>query len=434
MQANTQDLSVMLGPLMQGPATGVAALGKTQPSGIKGEVLGGDFLASLESSLQALAQGEQSPLVPFDPAQMLAAIEQYLGGQGQLPPGNGLPLAGGIAGGDATALTADLNELVTRLHSLLNGAPGAAAALAPQQTPAAAPALALVMTPVAADKGMQAQLEQRRLFERFQTLPEVRQVAGELSASALQQALGRLGEQPLPQQPAPAVEAPQGMSWLGDLKADLALTATSPGDDFAQQLARMAEMKNITMTVRDGGMSDVAPLASAGTQRVLTPAAASGEARPVTPAYVHLPLHDPQWQSEFSNRVTWLAKAGGNQVAEIRLNPANLGPVEVRVVMKDDQATITFSAQHGVVRDAIESSLPRLREMFSGSGMQLAQASVADQPLQDQRQRQQQGFGSGQGRSETWYGESDESGELVSPLLLSSTRGAMLADSLDLYV
>ena len=151
-------------------------------------------------------------------------------------------------------------------------------------------------------------------------------------------------------------------------------------------------------------------------------------------------MHDSQWQNEFSDRVTWLARAGGNQTAEIRLNPANLGTIEVKVVMHDQQASITFTAQHGVVRDAIEASLPRLREMFSGGGLQLANANVSDQPLHDQRQGQQQGYGwgagsgNGDGRSQGWYGKSDEFGDLITPISLSaSSPASMLPDSVDYY-
>lgn len=196
------------------------------------------------------------------------------------------------------------------------------------------------------------------------------------------------------------------------------------GEEFALQLSKMAELKNITLSLKDGAlfdsmaksdMPDLTALASAVPQRNMGPAAPSAEARPL-PSFIHTPLHDPQWQSDFSNRVTWLARAGGNQTAEIRLNPANMGPIEVRVVMKDDQATITFTAQHGVVRDAIEASLPRLREMFTGNGLQLAQANVSDQPLHEQRQRQQQGFGSGNGngRSQGGYDQVNGITELVS--------------------
>lgn len=435
MQTNIQDLSLMLGSSAQAGTTGVASVGKTQPIGIKGEGAGEDFLASLESSLQALTQGDQAA-VPIDPAQMLAAIEQYLSGQGQLPGGNGLPLEGEAGDAGLEQLNADLTELAAQLRAFLGN--GAATAGGPPAQPLQ-PQVATPFEPLPAANapGAQAQLDQRRLFERFQALPEVRQAAGGLPAGALQRVLARLEERGHE-----GAAVALGNGWISDLKSALAVTPPGvQGDDFAAQMSKMAQLNSVALNAQDGvavGHSlkegDAAgALAAAGLQRAAAPATAASEARPATATAIQLPFHDPRWQNEFADRVTWLARAGGNQSAEIRLNPAHLGPIEVRVMMNDDQASITFSAQHGVVRDAIEASLPRLRELFSGSGLQLAQANVSDQPLQDQRQRQQQGFASGNGRGQEWQGQGEEFGELVTPLNLSASRPPTMAERLDIF-
>ena len=161
---------------------------------------------------------------------------------------------------------------------------------------------------------------------------------------------------------------------------------------------------------------------------------ASGEARP-TPLQSFIPtsLQDPQWQSDFSQRVSLIAR-NGNQVAEIRLNPANLGPIEVRVIMNDDQATITFSSQHGVVREAIEASLPRLREMFSSSGMHLADAQVSDQALSGQQRHDREAPADG---FERFQGENSgvaERGELESIVDISHVSSAPELSGIDLFV
>jgi flagellar hook-length control protein FliK len=67
------------------------------------------------------------------------------------------------------------------------------------------------------------------------------------------------------------------------------------------------------------------------------------------------------------------------QRAEIKMNPPQLGPIEVRLNISGDQAQVHFTAQHGVVRDALESALPRLREMFGANGLDLVDVNVADQ-------------------------------------------------------
>jgi flagellar hook-length control protein FliK len=60
--------------------------------------------------------------------------------------------------------------------------------------------------------------------------------------------------------------------------------------------------------------------------------------------------------------------------------------LEVRLSLQQDQANVTFFSHDSAVRHAIESSLPRLREMLDGQGVRLAQAQVSDQSLARQQQ------------------------------------------------
>ena len=73
------------------------------------------------------------------------------------------------------------------------------------------------------------------------------------------------------------------------------------------------------------------------------------------------------------------------KTAEIRLTPAELGPVRVQVNVEDGAANITFQAQHAMTREAIEQALPRLREMFAESGLSLGQTSVGEQNVAGNR-------------------------------------------------
>lgn len=84
------------------------------------------------------------------------------------------------------------------------------------------------------------------------------------------------------------------------------------------------------------------------------------------------------WGRVLSSRVIWMAREGVQQ-ASLKLNPANMGPVEVKLHMHHDQATISFIAQHAATRDALEQALPRLRESFQENGMELAHADVSQE-------------------------------------------------------
>ena len=101
-------------------------------------------------------------------------------------------------------------------------------------------------------------------------------------------------------------------------------------------------------------------------------------------------LNSAAWGKVMSSRVVWMAREGVQQ-AELRLNPANLGPVEVRLSMQNDQANVTFIASNAAARDALEQALPRLRESFNESGLALNNAEVShqDQPSQGSEQDEQ---------------------------------------------
>ena len=68
----------------------------------------------------------------------------------------------------------------------------------------------------------------------------------------------------------------------------------------------------------------------------------------------------------------------------LRLSPEHLGPLEVRISITDDKASVWFGAAHADTRAAIENALPRLREMFTAQGLSLADAGVFREPPRDQ--------------------------------------------------
>ena len=96
-------------------------------------------------------------------------------------------------------------------------------------------------------------------------------------------------------------------------------------------------------------------------------------------------LQTSAWNRVMSGRVVWMAREGVQQ-AELKLNPANLGPVEVRLNINNDQATVTFIASNATTRDALEQALPKLRESFMENGMELTDAEVTQHSFEQQHQ------------------------------------------------
>lgn len=77
-------------------------------------------------------------------------------------------------------------------------------------------------------------------------------------------------------------------------------------------------------------------------------------------------------------RVSWLAGQKIGQ-AHIRVTPHELGPVEVKLHLDGDKVHASFTSANAEVRQALESSLHRLRDMLGEQGLQLAQADVGQQ-------------------------------------------------------
>jgi flagellar hook-length control protein FliK len=97
------------------------------------------------------------------------------------------------------------------------------------------------------------------------------------------------------------------------------------------------------------------------------------------------PLTSANWSQSFSEKIVWLAK-NDQQTAQININPPQLGPIQITLQINGDQASAVFASPHAEVRQAIENSLPQLKEMLSGAGINLGQANVGANLTQQNRE------------------------------------------------
>jgi hypothetical protein len=121
----------------------------------------------------------------------------------------------------------------------------------------------------------------------------------------------------------------------------------------------------------------------------ITPVTAANASGTATPVAVEAPfaLHDARFAEGLSKAVMMAAR-DGVQLARISINPPELGPVELRIVLRNDEATVQFASQHGAVRDALDAALPRLREQFEQAGLRLTDSGVfSELPSQSAEQQ-----------------------------------------------
>ena len=139
------------------------------------------------------------------------------------------------------------------------------------------------------------------------------------------------------------------------------------------------------------------------------PTRAAEAAKPV----ITVPVGAPGWGEALADRVTVMAQ-GRQSTAELQLNPPNLGPVEIKLSLQGDQASVSFHSAHAPVREAIQASMPRLSEAFAEAGIGLGSVFVgADARSNDRQTPDQQERGASRGRESGGLTEVRGAGEVL---------------------
>jgi flagellar hook-length control protein FliK len=82
-----------------------------------------------------------------------------------------------------------------------------------------------------------------------------------------------------------------------------------------------------------------------------------------------------RWHDAFASRVQWLVDHDIGE-ARIKLNPPELGALDVKISLQDDKTFVQLTAHNSAARDELAQSLPRLRELLSANGLELGGATV----------------------------------------------------------
>ena len=127
---------------------------------------------------------------------------------------------------------------------------------------------------------------------------------------------------------------------------------------------------------RQATATNLASPVSAGSP-VTTSATATTSATGLQQVSIDVPVQHQQWQRAFAERVVW--SVGNNQSVQVRVNPAELGPIDIQVNVSKEQTNITFNTVHATTRETIELAIPRLREMLANEGLNLGDVDVRHQ-------------------------------------------------------
>jgi len=126
-------------------------------------------------------------------------------------------------------------------------------------------------------------------------------------------------------------------------------------------------------------------------------------------AVLNAQLGSAEWQQAFSQHVTLMTR-NGQQSAELRLNPEDLGQVHISLKIDDNLAQMQFVSPHSHVRAALEAALPTLRTQLAESGIQLGQSDISSESFAGQQQQQgQPQQGGSRGSQFSFAGSGEES-------------------------
>lgn len=221
-----------------------------------------------------------------------------------------------------------------------------------------------------------------------------------------------------------------GMASMLDVQADK--DSTSQGGEKAFSGLIDDGLKDLTSATSDTRVDDFANRLAALTQ------AATPKTANALPVNQPIAMHQSGWTEEVVNRVMYLSSAN-LKAADIQLQPAELGRLDIRVNMVPDQQTqVTFMSAHPSVREALDSQMHRLRDMFNQQGMGQVDVNVADQNRGWQGQQGQEQAQQGQsGRTSAAGGRLDSMDEELPPAsvaeVAAKTTSVIGSSAVDYY-
>jgi len=92
---------------------------------------------------------------------------------------------------------------------------------------------------------------------------------------------------------------------------------------------------------------------------------------------LEIPVTHKKWGELLAEKTLLLVNQKGS-TARLNLIPHNLGPLEIKLQLQGDASSIEFVTHHSATKEAIESAIPKLREMFESGGLSLGDVNVKD--------------------------------------------------------
>jgi flagellar hook-length control protein FliK len=123
--------------------------------------------------------------------------------------------------------------------------------------------------------------------------------------------------------------------------------------------------------------------AALGLSQVSSSAVSAPDAASSTPTFrIAANVDSADFSQGIADHVSWMVSNDLNG-AKLQVNPAQLGPIELRISVTGDHAQVWMSTHSAVTRDALEASSPKLREMLGAQGFGQVSVDISQRSFQD---------------------------------------------------
>lgn len=108
------------------------------------------------------------------------------------------------------------------------------------------------------------------------------------------------------------------------------------------------------------------------------------------PMVMAIEIDKPEWSKQFSDHIIWLGQQEVKS-AIIKINPEDLGPLEICIKVKNDSASVNIVTHTHQIRDIIDQSLPKLQAMMAEQGLNLSEVHIDSDASAHQSPQQNSG-------------------------------------------
>jgi flagellar hook-length control protein FliK len=154
-------------------------------------------------------------------------------------------------------------------------------------------------------------------------------------------------------------------------------------------------------------------------------ASSSGDSTPAATLRVSAPVDSPEFPQGVADRVSFAVDNNWSST-KLQVNPPQLGPIDLQIAVQGDHAQVLMSTHSAVTREALESSLPKLKEMLNSQGFTQVSVDISQRSFQDR---------SAFSQPYTWSksGSGTSSAPAVAPITAPSTAAPRSVGALDAY-